>query len=210
LSRSGPSMSIAHRPIRHSQSAMELSRVPVPSSPTNSQFAIRNSQCSSCCLLPTAFCLVVASRFTFCDSRRLALRFPDSPFLPCGSALGAPFPRFPDSPFHSVPCPSVPQNEQVNVGNNVPLYNVPLYERRTSHIAWSEPTQVNVGNNVPHYIPQFAIRRSQFEIQGRSLSPFPRFSVSLSHLPWKVTKVAASPITKKQCPLFIAAEGGNV
>jgi len=26
-------------------------------------------------------------------------------------------------------------------------------------------------------------------------APFPRFSVSLSHLPWKVTKVAASPIT---------------
>jgi hypothetical protein len=31
--------------------------------------------------------------------------------------------RFPDSPFLRLPlfpCPSVPQNEQVNVGNNVP------------------------------------------------------------------------------------------
>jgi len=42
--------------------------------------------------------------------------------------------------------------------------------------------QVNVGNNVPLHnrlhIPQFAIRRSQFEIQGRSVSPILRVTVS--------------------------------
>jgi len=46
------------------------------------------------------------SRFTFHVFRLSALRFPDSPILR----------------FRLFPCPSVPQNEQVNVGNNVPLY----------------------------------------------------------------------------------------
>jgi len=70
----------------------------------NSPFAIRNSRCLSGCLPPSADCLLPCRPLTFHAFRLSALRFPDSPFL-----------RFSVSP-----CPSVPQNEQVNEGNNVP------------------------------------------------------------------------------------------
>jgi len=86
------------------------------------------------------------------------------------SALGAPFPRFPVSPIHRFsvsPCPSVPQNEQVNVGNHgSPITHhvdrQSAIEKRQSAIRSIKPQRPPLFSSSPR---QFAIRNPQFAME---------------------------------------------
>ena len=90
-------------------------------------------------------------------NRKLAIRgCPDSPFprfTVSPVRLGAPFPRFSDSLSHlpwkvtKVAASPITQNEQVNLGNNVPHYN--------------PQSQIENGRKVATSPIKFAIRNSQ-------------------------------------------------